>query len=219
MQKYTLENGHETQQIEMPESWAEVSVAQYRKLLNANSSAYPDIEIVAALSGLSVDWWKEYKDYRFFITIVDSLTFLATQADFGGKPNRKFTFDEKEYELPDDAFFGTVAQYEDMKQIAIKIQEDRETGNSADILEAYSLIARSFLHPFITGKKYDFREVAGLKDEYEERLSIVFVMQVGTFFLKRLTAWRAGMIMYSKVTKRLGFLRKTARLIRQVFRK
>lgn len=220
MQTYTLKNGvSEVPPFTMPEDWNEVSVTQYRKLIKAETSEYPDIAIVSALSGIDSEWWKQYEDYAFFITIVDKVSFLAKEADFVGKPNPNFNFKAKDYELPNDAFFGTVAQYEDMKAIALKIQEDTKNGVTDDILDSYSLIARSFLHPIITGEKYDFREIAALKDEYEDELSVVFVMKLGTFFLKRLTAWRVGMKMYSKVTSKTGFFRRILQWVRQALSK
>jgi hypothetical protein len=197
MQTYTIADPLKT--FTLPESWAEVSISQYMDIVKNTDTEYADITAVAIMSGIDKEFWKDYDNYPFFAQLVESLSFLTKHPDFVSTPKNTFKFKSKTYDLPTDPFFGTVGQYEDMKSIAQKIQADIENVDRRVLLDSYSIIARSFLYPIISGKKYDFKEVLKCKKEYEENLSIEYALQLTGFFFKRLNGLKVGTKAYSRV--------------------
>lgn len=217
MKTYTLvSKENELLTFDLPEKWDEVSVNKYRSILSLNQLEYPEINTVAAMSDTPVEFWKSYGNYPFFLDILEQIQFVNEAPNFLGKPSKKFKYKAAEYEMPDEPFYGNIAQYEDMKMIAIKVQDiyKNKVGDKIDLkdnlelIECYSLIARTFLYPIISKQPYDFHNVALFREDFDNEISIEYAVQIASFFLKKLNVLKLGTKTKSKISKLAGFLQK-----------
>jgi hypothetical protein len=224
MKTYTLTNKQgELLTFDLPENWNEVTVNQYRGLLNLNGSEYPEIHTIANLSNTPIEFWKSYGNYPFFLELLESVSYINKAPDFLSKPSKTFVCEGQTYKMPDEPFYGNIAQYEDMKMIAIKVQDiyknskddkDNEANKSIslkqnlELVECYSLIARTFLYPIITNKPYDFKEVAAYREDYDNSMSIEYTVQIASFFLKKLNVLKLGTKTKSMILRAIDSLKK-----------
>jgi hypothetical protein len=217
MKTYTLTSKRgELLTFDLPENWSEVTVNQYRGLLNLNGAEYPEIHTIANLSNTPTTFWKEYGNYPFFLDLLEKVSFVNKAPNFLSKPSKSFVCEGKTYTMPEEPFYGNIAQYEDMKMIAVKVQDiyKQKEGDAIslkqnlDLVECYSLIARTFLYPIITEKPYDFKEVAGYREDYDNSMSIEYTVQIASFFLKKLNVLKLGTKTKSRISRAIGSLRR-----------
>lgn len=197
----------------LPETWEDVSVEMYKAILDANTTEYPDIAIMAAVSGLSEDFWKSYNNYPFFVELLQSLQFIATPPNFKKNELKSFQYKGKQYEIEKDGFYGVVAQYEDMKAILRQIQKAMEASDqveiSKDLLQNYSVLAKIYAHPIVSGEPYNYTKA--VKSDLDKHLSIMFVMPLAFFLIRRLNVLKVGTATKSRISRLLGYLRKMVR--------
>lgn len=167
--------------VTIPTSWVDVTVEQWLRIMQMTD--YSDqMELIAALSGESKGFFLSSKDADLDLKFIVHLGWYAEPPKFAEIPipkTVKLVMDEveKEVKIPTDIGFKTLGQKIYLNN---KLSELVESVNLA-LPYAFA----TYMMPLFTEKDFDDEAIDEFVTKYVNKMRILDVFPVGSFFLKK----------------------------------
>lgn len=180
---------------EIPECWAETTVAQYQNLLKVWTDEQDWIQAFSVISGLETTGIAESKDNKLAGVIYQTISYIL---DPNFKWDKlKITLNKVgEFEMiplspkVDDIPYARVKLPKNLGSMTIgqTIQARKSLEGSKNICECMSIVTAIYLQPLITKSKFDMLRVIPI-EETISRMPITKIYPLGFFLLRRLNGF------------------------------
>jgi hypothetical protein len=202
MLKLKARTSEGTHTIFVPQSWDEVTVEQFQKLVK-DYDGNDWIKLFAILSNQPYSSIHQSTDNKLETTIYQTIEyFLYNKMEFEALPLPKFVmFNSRQIEIPRKLGKLTIGQ---------NIQARQSLSEMKDLKEGISIMTAIYLQPLIDKKPFDHVRAIEIEQDVL-KMSIVSIFPIGFFLLKKIQrSGRKRMIdlslMKRKVIKSVGSL-------------
>jgi hypothetical protein len=186
MQKLQINN----EAINMPTSWAEVSLSQFKELKEAKS----DIDICGILSGIEPERLKRAKDIEGFNRLLIAGEFVKEPPKISKKKSlESISFEGNTFSLIELTEIE-IGQYNDIRHLA---------SNGGDELEQFAVIMAIYLQPITSGENYSYSSAKELIAKVWQMPALEVIASVN-FFLERSIGLRRSRRSLSSVVSIAG---------------
>jgi len=165
------------EKVKIAESWLELTTGTWAKLMEITDES-SEVELIAALTGLSIADLNESKDTNVDLKVFAVTDWYAQPLDFSAlKQAKKITVDGKTVNVPKDLGFKTLGQ-----KIILQQKIKKPEGKLSQLVP-YAFAV--YIAPEVYGKDYDLENVGDFLIEHVNNLPIVSVFPIASFFLKK----------------------------------
>ena len=182
----------------IPTSWVEVTAEMWLRLIQIDENSR-EFELIAALTGEPEEFFLKSKD-----TLLDVKFFK--ELEWYTKPINLITLERKDevvvgdktIPIPKDLGFKTLGQ----KMLLQQSMRENKDNIDAAILRAFAI----YIAPLYYEKEFDGDTVEPFIEEFVNKMPIIEVYPIGSFFLQSLLdyqKWRVGNYIASMTQSRL----------------
>lgn len=174
------------EKVEIAESWFELTVEAWVKLMGITDKS-SEVNLIAAFTGISVADLNKSKDTNIDLKVFAHTGWYSQPINFSDlKRGKTITVDGKTVNVPKDLGFKTLGQ-----KIILQ-QKIKETEGSLSELIPYAFAV--YIAPELYGKDYDLEGLDDFVDKFVNKLLIVEVFPIASFFLKKSIAYMSSRV-------------------------